>query len=348
MSHSSAGAGIKSGLALGVDVGGTKIAAGIVDTASGALTAREEIPTQAERGGLAVLDDVCALCVRMLQAAPAPIEHIGVGICELVDPTGAVQSSQTVAWQGLPVRETLRDVVPHAVVESDVRAHAVAEAWFGAGADYALFTFITVGTGISSCIVQNRVPLTGAHGNALVLATAPLEIPVADSELNARDLDSREGDAVASDTNAGDGQPVPVRSFVLEEYASGLALLQRYAAATGETLAHGRSLFQRAAEGDAHACRILAGAGAALGNSLAFLVNIIDPQAVIVGGGLGLAGGLYWTHMEAGMRRAIYAENSRQVPLLPAQLGADAGIIGAAMAAYAQNRPTDRAHATQG
>ncbi|MEX1018022.1 MAG: ROK family protein [Litorilinea sp.] len=303
--------------ALGVDVGGTKIAAGVVDIVTGEMQSRREVPTQAARGGQAVLDTVTDLCRALLDAAQGPIEAIGVGVCELVDPAGDVQSAHTVAWQGLPVRDALAQVAPAdatVLVESDVRAHAVAEAWFGAGAEYDLFVFVTVGTGISSCLVQALTPLAGAQGNALVLASAPLEIPVTTA-------DGRE----------------TIQTFVLEEYASGSALLQRFERATGEQLAHGRELFARAAQagapGNEQARHILNSAGAALGNSIAFLVNILDPQAVIIGGGLGVAGGLYWDALVAATRRGIYADNSRELPLRPAYLGGDAGIIGAAKAA---------------
>lgn len=327
-------------LTIGIDVGGTKIAAGLVDGKTGALVARREIPTAAERGGQAVLDDVVAMARALLQETQTQamqVNGIGLGICELVDPAGAVQSAQTVAWQGLPVQATLQQLlaeeaqfavresagIGHAVVESDVRAHALAEACFGAGRDYALFAFITIGTGISSCIVQARTPLAGARGNALVLATSPLEIPLQAIS---------QGDSTQDAGN--ETQPIVFQSFVVEEFASGLALLQRYRAATGEELAHGRELFARAEQGDPIAVNILESAGAALGNSIAFLVNIVDPDALVIGGGLGMAGGIYWESMEAAIRRAIYADTTRTLPIRQAQLGADAGIIGAALAAY--------------
>lgn len=315
-------------LAVGIDVGGTKIAGGVVDLARGTVHARMEQPTAAQRGGQKVLADVMAMA-RALQTEiahshdPSDCLGIGVGICELVDPQGEVQSAHTVAWQGLPVQAHLEKLAPLGVVESDVRAHALAEAYFGAGAEFDLFVFVTVGTGISSTLVQDRVPLAGAKGNALVLASFPLEIPL-------ERLDTRQPATVRD----GDG---PLFShFVLEEYAAGPALLARYHAATGTELAHGRELFARVDQGDPVARQIVESGGAALGNSLAFLVNVVDPQAVVLGGGLGVAGGLYAEAMENALRRAIYAENTRDLPILPARLGNDAGIVGAALAV--QNR----------
>jgi glucokinase len=292
-----------------IDVGGTKIAAGLVDPSTGALSNRHEIPTLAGRGGQAVLDDVVELATSLRDGARAAgydCPALGLGICELVDAQGNVRSAQTVAWDRLPVQEIFNRVAP-AVVEADVRAHALAEAYFGAGRQFNLFAFITVGTGISSTLVQAKQAMPGARGNALVLASAPLIVPC--------------------------GENGEIVEFILEEYASGPALLARYNAATGTALVHGRELVERAAAGDVPAQEILRTAGQALGNSLAFLANITDPEAIVVGGGLGVAGGLYWESMIHACRSAIYAEETRDLPIVQAELGADAGIIGAALSA---------------
>ena len=88
--------------------------------------------------------------------------------------------------------------------------------------------------------------------------------------------------------------------------------------------------------GDALAIEIVRSAGEALGNSVAFLCNVLDPVAVNVGGGLGLAGGLYWDAFVTATRAHIYAEDTRALPILPAALGVDAGLIGAAMRSQAK------------
>jgi glucokinase len=88
-----------------------------------------------------------------------------------------------------------------------------------------------------------------------------------------------------------------------------------------------------AADAGDHVARDVVRSGAAsLGNSIGFLVNIIDPEAVIVGGGLGLAGGLYWETMIESSREHIWAAATRELPILPAALGTDAGLLGAAAA----------------
>lgn len=294
--------------AIGLDVGGTKIAAGLVALASGKILERRTIPTRPERGGAAVLDDVLALAEALSTAADThgvQVSGIGVGVAELVDPTGAVTSSHTIAWPGLPVRERLTQVAP-AVVESDVRAHALAEARYGAGRPYDLFAFVTVGTGISCCLVQDGMPYAGARGNALVLASSPL--------------------TTACTTCGTLLQPV------LEEFASGPALVARYNQAIGGHATHAEEVIAAAEQGNLTAMNIVFTAGAALGVSVGWLVNVLDPAAVIVGGGLGLAGGLYWESFVAATREHIWAAGSRDLPILMAELGPDAGLIGAAVA----------------
>jgi glucokinase len=293
--------------AIGLDVGGTKIAAGIVALDSGEILERRTIPTRPERGGAAVLDDVLALVEALYAEADTQgvqVCGIGVGVAELVDRAGNVTSSHTIAWQGLPVRERLARAAP-AVVEADVRAHALAEARYGAGRPYRLFAFVTVGTGISCCLVQDGVPYAGARGNALILASSPL---------------------TTACTTCG-----TLLRPVLEDFASGPALVSRYNQAIGGHATHAEEVIAAADAGNATAIDIVLTAGAALGVGVGWLVNVLDPAAVIVGGGLGLAGGLYWESFVAAAREHIWAEGSRDLPILMAELGPDAGLIGAAV-----------------
>src|SRR5262249_11256337 len=85
-----------------------------------------------------------------------------------------------------------------------------------------------------------------------------------------------------------------------------------------------------AAAGDREAVHVAASGGAALGTSVGFLANVLDPEALIVGGGLGLASGLYWDSFVVSTRGHIWAEERGGLPILPAGLGTDAGVIGAA------------------
>src|SRR2546422_6753254 len=161
--------------AIGLDVGGTKIAAGLV-TPDGKIIARRVMPTLTQRGGEAVLEDALALAASLREEARAAGRNalaIGIGIGELVDLHGSVASAQMIPWRGVPVQERFARLAP-TVVEADSRAAAFCEAKFGAGRNHRIFLYVTVGTGIGSSLVLDGVPYTGAHGSSGTLASSPL------------------------------------------------------------------------------------------------------------------------------------------------------------------------------
>jgi len=297
--------------AIGLDVGGTKIAGGVVAIDTGQVLARRRIPTHAGRGGEAVLAAAIALAEGLRADADrlgVGVNAIGVGVPELVNLAGAITSGHAIAWRGMPVRERFSRLGP-SVIESDVRAHALAEARFGAGQVFRLFVFVTVGTGISCCLVQDGVPYAGARGNALILASSPL---------------------TTACTTCG-----AILRPVLEDFASGPAPVTRYNQTGTRRVARGEDVLAAASAGDQAAVKIVATAGEALGASVGWLVNVLDPEAVVVGGGLGTTGGLYWDSFVAATRAHIWADTSREIPIKMAALGPDAGLIGAAVAAGA-------------
>jgi glucokinase len=177
------------------------------------------------------------------------------------------------------VAAALAAIAP-ARVESDVRAAALAEARHGAGTGEPDFLYVSVGSGISHCLVVDGRPRAGARGSAI-----------------------------------GTGAPL------VERWSGGLALARR----SGHRDA-------AAALADPTAAWVVSDAARRLGGVLAALVNALDPGALIFGGGLGLHSG-YRAATVAAMRKAIYDPRARDLPALAAGLGADAGVIGAAMAA---------------
>ncbi len=295
-----AGAGV-----LGIDVGGTKIAAGVVDPATGAILARETIATEAARGGSAILDDTISLARRLIGAAKVRVDRIGLGVPQLVDNAGRIRSAYNFDWTDLPVRERLSTLAP-TTIESDVRAAARAEARFGAGQGRCIFVYVTIGTGLSYCLVIEGRPHAGANGFAIHFASSALHVPCeACGHINAP---------------------------VLEEIASGPAISAAYARRTGRSIG-AADLLAAATSGDAAASDILTAAARQLGPLVALVVNMLDPQAIVLGGGLGLAAGPYRDQLIASTRAHIWAEACRDLPILPAALGVDAGLVGAALAA---------------
>jgi len=227
-------------------------------------------------------------------------------VCELVDRDGRVASSNCVQWQGLPVREELGTIAP-AVIEADVRAAALAESLFGAAKPFRTFLYVTVGTGISCCLMLDGRPFLGARGATGTMGSSPLSIPCE--------------------------QCGHVSQRTLEDIAAGPALVKRFNALHGHAT-NGREVLAAAAAGDSVAAKIVQSAGEALESQVALLVNVLDPEAVVIGGGLGLSDGPYWDHFIASTRRHIWSELHRGLPILRAATGVDAGWIGAAARAW--------------
>ncbi len=291
---------------LGIDVGGTKIAAGVVDPATGAIVRRETIATEPTRGGPAVLADTVELARRLIEAARRRVIRIGIGVPQLVDNAGRVRSAYNFDWTDLPVRERLSTLAP-AMIESDVRAAARAEARFGAGKGRRVFAYVTIGTGISYCLVIDGRPHAGANGFAIHFASSALHVPCeACGHVNAP---------------------------VLEEIASGPAICAAFARRTGRSVGGAADVLAAATSGDAVASDLLTAAARQLGPLVALVVNMLDPEAILLGGGLGLAAGVYREELIASTRAHIWADACRDLPILPAALGVDAGLIGAALAA---------------
>ena len=298
--------------AVGVDVGGTKIAAGIVDLDNGAIESAIRVPTRPERGGEAVLADVISIVAELRDSAQRqarPLAGAGVGIAELVAPDGAVKSGYRIAWKGMAIRERLSDVLPSAL-ESDVRAAALAEARYGAGRGVSDFLYVNIGTGVSAVSVRHGRPYAGAHGAALVIANGPRHRTC----------------AACGHTEA----------TVLEDIASGSALAAAFGVGSAE------EVLAAAHAGIARAAAVIDHAADALGETVALLVGALDPAAVVIGGGLGAASGRYAERLDAAIRAGIWDGADWPLPILRSSIGASAGVIGAAAAfADAQARQVE-------
>jgi glucokinase len=291
------------GLVIGVDVGGTKTAFGMVRFPDGQVIARREMKTpQGAASGAAFLAEVCAAVTRLRHEAP-DVTGIGLGLCELVDLDGAVSSGHRVQWNGLPVLQRLGAIAP-TVIEADVRAAALAEAHWGAGKEYRDLLYLNIGTGISTCWVKDGVPHAGASGHALAIASSPIQAACA-----------------ACGTRS---------AYILEDVAGGAALAHLYGAAVGRKVESASDVLTAAAGGERRAQALLEEAAQLLGVSVGLAINILDPEVLVIGGGLGAQDGFYWDAMEKAIRRQVWSEKARQLPIRRAALGAESGLIGAA------------------
>jgi glucokinase len=291
--------------AIGLDVGGTKIAGGVVGS-DGRVALHRTVATLPLRGGEPVARDLLALVQELVEEAEGasltPVA-IGLSLCELIDTAGQVVSEQTIKWRNIDIRQRLSRFGP-VKIEADCRAAAIGEARFGAGSGLPTFLYVTIGTGISCTLVIEGRPYLGAHGVTGTMATG----------------------TVATLCSACGG----LSRSVLEEIGSGYAIAQRYRATAGIEVEGAREVAARADAGDGVAVEVIESAAQCVGSTIANLVGVLDPHGVIVGGGLGSAPGLYWETLQASLREHIWSDVHRQLPMLQARLGPRAGVVGAA------------------
>ena len=307
------------GLAIGVDIGGTKVAAGVVD-ADGRILARLRRDTPAQDPGRT--EDVIAECVREL-AADHDVEAVGLGAAGFVDAArSTVLFAPNLAWRNEPLRAAVeqRTGLP-VVVENDANAAAWGETRFGAGHGQPFTVTLTVGTGLGGGVVLGGQLLRGAFGAAAEVGHMIL-VP--------------------------DGRPCGCGlRGCWEQYASGRALVTeaRERAARSPTSARlllelgdgrpasitGPMVTMAAVAGDPVALESFRAVGGWLGHGMADLAAILDPRVFIIGGGVSEAGELLVDPAREAFQAMLTARSHRPTAMVRvAQLGQDAGLIGAA------------------
>jgi len=308
------------GLTLGVDIGGTKVLGGVVDPDGTVLAqARRETPAHDTSRTLARIIEVITELTTAYE-----VDAIGIGAAGWIDAKRAtVLFAPNLAWRNEPLRdEVARHVSVPVVVENDANAAAWAEFQYGAAADATdSMAMFTVGTGIGGALVLGGELIRGAHGIAGELGHT---------------------------TAVPDGHPCGCgKRGCIEQYASGSALV-RFARATAldtperaSTLLelagghpeaiNGPMVTTAARAGDPAALDAFAQVGYWLGGGLADLVQIVDPQVLVVGGGVIDAGDLLLAPARAGYEQALAQRGRLPVAeVRGALLGNTAGVVGAA------------------
>jgi glucokinase len=307
------------GLAIGVDIGGTKVAAGVVDD-DGRILARLRRDTPANDPDR--VEDVIADCIREL-ATDHEVDTAGLGAAGFVDAArSTVLFAPNLAWRNEPLRAAVeqRTGLP-VVVENDANAAAWGETRFGAGHGQPNTVTLTVGTGLGGGVVLGGELIRGAFGAAAEVGHVVL-VP--------------------------DGRPCGCGNRgCWEQYASGRALVtearQRAAQSPEEArllleLAEGQPesitgpmVTMGAVAGDSVALESFRGVGAWLGRGMADLAAILDPRVFIIGGGVSEAGELLLGPARETFQAMLTARSHRPTAAVRlAQLGQDAGLIGAA------------------
>jgi len=292
---------------IAIDVGGTTLKGARVDR-SGGVTAVAERPTLAPAGPRAVIDAVLQFATELAQAPPRP-KGLAVAVPGLVDErAGVVLSSANLGWHNVPIAELLRERLKLSVtVRHDVRAAALAEGLLGAARAASDYLLLTLGTGIGAAVVIGGRPYTGAHGLGGELGHVAIG---------------------PSGPRCGCG-----RQGCLEALASGGHIARRYSAIGGQSeTVSAEEVARRAVAGDLTADAVWREAVGALGLAIANYATLLDPELVVIGGGMAAAG----DDLFVGVRHALadHIRFGEPPPVVPAQLGAEAGRYGAAIAAW--------------
>ncbi|MHB8274376.1 MAG: ROK family glucokinase [Dermatophilaceae bacterium] len=304
---------------IGLDIGGTKISGCVIDS-SGVILARGRRDTPAQDPG-AIVDEAADL-IREL-SFEREIDAVGVACAGFIDRTGStVLFAPNLAWRDLPLKQLLESALDLPVtIENDANAAAWGEFRFGAAGGTADMVLVTVGTGIGGGVVINGVLLRGAFGIAAELGHIRV---------------------VPGGIRCGCGN-----RGCWEQYASGTALVREarelvvsgtpHAARLSELCAGdpdgltGPDVTRAAVEGDPAAVELLSDLGTWIGEGAASVAAILDPELVVLGGGVAEAGGLLIDPAVAAFRRHLTGRGHRpEARFALASLGNDAGMIGAA------------------
>jgi glucokinase len=321
-SHSS-----RAALAVGVDVGGTKVLGRVLDPAddrAALVERRVDTPRGGEAMVDAIADVVAALADDPVVRAAGDVQSIGVGVPGLMDEDGVLRFAPNLPGVvEYPVQERLSQRLGQAVaVDNDANCATWCEFRLGAARGATDAVLVTLGTGIGAGIVTDGRPNRGAHGFA--------------GEPGHKVIDPN-------------GPPCPCgRRGCWERFASGSGLgrLGRDAAAAGRAprvmelaggdaeAVRGEHVTSAALDGDAEAIAIMREFARWFAVGVANLVDILDPDVVVVGGGLADVDDLFLAPARVAFAELVLAHDHRPaVPIVPARFGPEAGSIGAALLA---------------
>ncbi|MFA5334276.1 MAG: ROK family protein [Candidatus Omnitrophota bacterium] len=293
---------------LGIDIGGTNIRLGVVDS-SGRVITRYRMPTLRQEGKDKVISRLLKAVAVIIGGPEYKVEAIGVGCPGPLDSKkGIVLSPPNLPdWRGVRLKKIIETEfrIPVAV-ENDANCAGLGEAIAGAGRHASSMVLLTLGTGIGSAIVLDGKLWTGKGGFAAELGHTSIDI---------------------NGPRCGCGN-----RGCIELYASATGVVRRMKKALkargGAMTAE--SVFLASAKGGKAARRIVDETARYLGCALANIVNALDPEVIVLAGGMAKAGSGFIDKAEKEMRGRALKESSRGVRVVSAKLGEDAGIIGAA------------------
>ena len=300
----------------GIDLGGTTVKLGLFKE-DGELVEKWEIPTRTQENGSMILPDIAtAVLNKMKERGIETSECIGVGIGVPgpVDAEGVVHRCVNLGWDEFNVAKELESLL-HMPVQAgnDANVAALGEFWLGGGKGSKSMVAITLGTGVGGGIILNGVSLAGATGAA--------------GELGHLHVEDKE-EEVCGCGNKG----------CLEQYASATGIVRlakrRLAKDSKESVLRGKEITAKEVwdgvkQQDSVSQEIAEQFGEYLGKGLAAVADIINPEVIVIGGGVSKAGEILLTYVEKYYKKYVF-HASRNVKITLATLGNDAGIVGAA------------------
>ena len=298
----------------GVDIGGTTVKLGLFDVEGNVLD-KWEIPTRTENGGEKILPDIAdSIREKMKQIDKDFVAGVGVGAPGPVDGKGIVHRAVNLGWGTFSIKDTLEDLLNMPVMAgNDANVAALGEMWMGGGQGYRDLVVVTLGTGVGGGIIIDGKMLTGATGAGGEIG----HIHVNDEE-----------EEVCGCGNKG----------CLEQYSSATGITrlanQLLASSDKDSVLRGgevsaKTVFDAVKERDPLAVEVAEKFGKYLGDGLASIACVVNPEAIVIGGGVSKAGEILIDFIRPHYEKNVF-HGSRQVKFSLATLGNDAGIYGAA------------------
>lgn len=295
---------------IGIDLGGTNLrVAGL--GAGGELVVSHREQTAAREGPEPVIARIVAAIERVagdISEAGGTVRGVALGAPGIISSReGTVVASPNLpGWRDVPLRDRIKAAVGLPVLlENDANAAAFGEYWLGAGVGCHSMVLLTLGTGVGGGLVLAGGLWRGADGMAGEIGHITVE----------------PGGRVCRCGNAG----------CLETYASATGIVDSYRNLAGiEEAVTAEEVHRRAHEGDANARQSYREAGRSLGIAFAALVNLLNPELIVIGGGVLPAWDLFMPAAEQELRRRAFAAPASRVRFAPAALGDLAGVTGAA------------------
>lgn len=309
---------------VGVDIGGTKIAVAVIDPVDGMVFSRAAMPTEAERGpadGLARIRALIESTVADAGLTMADVAGIGIGSAGPLDAAlGRIQNEYTLpTWADVPIVDDLKAAygVP-AVLVNDAHAAALGELWLGAGRGAQHMLYVTVSTGIGGALViSGRLHrgvglMAGEVGHQIIDPNGPICYCGARGCLEMLAA----GPAIAS---------------FARQRATPDGLLLKLVSGDAERIT-AETVAIAARQGDPVAQQIIDETAAYLGTGLSNLMNVIGPEVIVLGGGVMKSWDLLGDKIIAAAKGRIGMVPFELIRIVPAELGSDVGVIGAAKA----------------